>query len=240
MERVGAAGDGAQRQGAETDEGGRGARGDDRRARREKSELVEESAGKERRGAGVIRARARTGVGVAADLAVGGLGVAVAVGQVVVDDDHQVRRRVRRGVLEDALERLGRVAADLVLLVDPVGGGDLAHRLHRLLGGTARRRDRRVELLLVAVERGGRGVGVSLIAFDSKRGGVVGGVGVRRPLSAGAAPTTGRTPTRPPAAPPRLGPWIVCTKFADCDSQEVRHETRPRRRPGAGAHLGLT
>mmetsp|Transcript_6020 Transcript_6020/g.19296 ORF Transcript_6020/g.19296 Transcript_6020/m.19296 type:complete len:377 (-) Transcript_6020:177-1307(-) len=63
----------------------------------------------------------------AANLAVGGLGMAVPVRQVVPDEHNHFGRRLGRGVREDALERLHGGPPDLRLDIDPIGGRYVSH-----------------------------------------------------------------------------------------------------------------
>mmetsp|Transcript_74250 Transcript_74250/g.197261 ORF Transcript_74250/g.197261 Transcript_74250/m.197261 type:complete len:268 (+) Transcript_74250:620-1423(+) len=80
----------------------------------------------------------------AADLAVGGLGVAVPVRQVVPDEGHQLGGSLGRGVREDALQSPHARPADLRLDVDPVGRGDVAHLQEVILHHSCAGGDRRV------------------------------------------------------------------------------------------------
>mmetsp|Transcript_42539 Transcript_42539/g.103235 ORF Transcript_42539/g.103235 Transcript_42539/m.103235 type:complete len:586 (+) Transcript_42539:280-2037(+) len=88
-------------------------------------------------------------VAVAADLAVGRLRVAVAVGQVVENEDDERRRRLGGRVGEDPLERVGAVAVQLRLPVDPVGRGERRGAKQRRTRLAARRLDGALQLLHV-------------------------------------------------------------------------------------------
>mmetsp|Transcript_92912 Transcript_92912/g.300468 ORF Transcript_92912/g.300468 Transcript_92912/m.300468 type:complete len:462 (-) Transcript_92912:7-1392(-) len=63
----------------------------------------------------------------AADLAIRGACVAVAVGKIIPDEDHEGRRRLGGGVRQDALQGPRAPAVELRLHVDPVGRSDPPH-----------------------------------------------------------------------------------------------------------------
>mmetsp|Transcript_30803 Transcript_30803/g.93205 ORF Transcript_30803/g.93205 Transcript_30803/m.93205 type:complete len:461 (-) Transcript_30803:253-1635(-) len=67
----------------------------------------------------------------ATNLPVGGLGVAVAIREVIDDERDELRRGLFGGVGEDALHRLAAFALDLGLGVEPISRRHATHRLER-------------------------------------------------------------------------------------------------------------
>mmetsp|Transcript_68750 Transcript_68750/g.194035 ORF Transcript_68750/g.194035 Transcript_68750/m.194035 type:complete len:353 (+) Transcript_68750:42-1100(+) len=63
----------------------------------------------------------------AADLAIGGFRMTVAIRKVVDNEGHQLRRGLGSGILQDALHGLGALPADLGLGVQPICRGHLDH-----------------------------------------------------------------------------------------------------------------